>query len=115
MSKRISILAAMAAISFGGMAVAEEMTPTVLSDVELDAVVAGQDLYVYENSEGGYAITPKQQPNWETTTNKPGKMRGNGNWLIESEVTCDSLAGTCDGGGTISLIDDQWVYEPFVP
>ena len=109
------------AVSVSGFA--QAAGPSVMNDAQLDQVVAGETLYLFEvvnNGDGGWALSAHGQE-VDAHPGRGGKPRGgpgvnNNNdhpaeWMA-TETTCDTDLLTCSDGGTIALVEDEWVYTP---
>jgi len=81
--------------------------PTQMSEAEMDKIVAGKTLYVWENKDGDLFVTSKELAS-------PGQKRG---WVGSSITSCDTVTELC-GAGTISQVFNEstskmdWVYSP---
>ena len=126
MKKTLIALTATVAMSLGSIALADEAQgPMMMTDAQLDTIVAGKDMYVWTDTDteatDEYIVSGNKHlaPG---TTKKPGNKNG---W-VEYQTTCDSEDGTCDNEGTISydvvevievvdgddILISEWVYTP---
>jgi hypothetical protein len=98
------ILAAATAIGFSGAAIAG---PTVMTDAQLDNIVAGEHTdtyYVFYNHGDNYAISQ------DGTPNNTGNGQGNSNARKWTTEPLDNFECSNDGSGTCSFdgTDFEW-------
>ena len=119
MKKTLISLIAVAVTGIAGAAVADEATngPVMMTDTQLDTVVAGKTFNVWTDMDGDYLVNGNPNLAAEQKAGHQNGKGGNKGWN-EYQTSCDS-DGSCLNGGTIEYGGDvidggtgEWTYTP---
>jgi hypothetical protein len=99
MKKTLITLTAVAAMGFGSLAMAgQAQGPVMMTDTQLDTVVAGKTMDIFWDAEGGdlgtgaYVLKPANGANGGT--DHTNGEEGGGSWT-DIEMTCETQRGGC--------------------
>ena len=105
MKKTLMTLTAAAAMGFGSLAMAG---PVMMTDTQLDTIVAGKTMFVWTDMDGEYIVSGNKHLS-------PGvKNPGNKNGWDAYQTNCESTTGVCTNGGSIAEVETfsgSGVYE----
>jgi hypothetical protein len=113
MKKTLITLTAVAAMSFGSLAIADEAQgPIMMTDAQLDTMVAGRAMDVFwdptggEEETGAYVFKPAN--NDKGGTNHSPGVEGDGTWILIEADACETQQGGC----SIYLAGLDFPYDP---